>query len=107
MVRLTDEQAVAEFRAFLRHKTVSSTGHLDGTNDRCVAFLAKLCADAGLRPTTLQGPPEGRPVLVAELQGTDPTLDKVQRGVPTPPRAPAHRAAGAAQFPLRCRSCDG
>jgi len=71
---ISDVEAVSIFVEFIKFKTVSGTGHLDGSNTACVEFLKKICEKMGLEAEILKGPDPGpKPVLVAKWAGTDST----------------------------------
>eukprot|EP00041_Stephanoeca_diplocostata_P002454 m.26712 g.26712 ORF g.26712 m.26712 type:complete len:455 (-) comp13377_c0_seq2:2072-3436(-) len=72
---MDDVQAVAALRKLLTFRTVSSTGHTDGSNHQCVEYLAELCHAAGMTTETLRGPiADGtKPILVAKWAGSDPS----------------------------------
>jgi len=40
---ITDRGAIDAYKSILTFATVSSTGHLDGSNVRCVEYLEALC----------------------------------------------------------------
>jgi aminoacylase len=68
--------AVQFFQDLLSFKTVSQTGHLDGSNVNCVAFLKNAIAEhlPSASVTVLPGPVEGKPVLLATWHGSEPEL---------------------------------
>lgn len=71
---MDDAAAIAALRKLLTFQTVSSTGHTDGSNLRCVDYLAELCHAAGMTTETLRGPIDDgtKPILVAKWSGSDP-----------------------------------
>ena len=73
---MNDAAAVSIFQRLLQFKTVSQTGHLDGANDACVAFLRATIAEQlpGAVITVLPGPVESKPVLLATWAGSEPSL---------------------------------
>ena len=73
---MNDAAAVSIFQRLLQFKTVSQTGHLDGANDACVAFLKATIAEQlpGAVITVLPGPVESKPVLLATWAGSEPSL---------------------------------
>eukprot|EP00039_Didymoeca_costata_P010033 m.134088 g.134088 ORF g.134088 m.134088 type:complete len:458 (+) comp14687_c0_seq2:139-1512(+) len=73
---IDDETAVQLLAEYLKFKTVSSTGHKDGSNEACCKWLLDFCSKLGLECEILEGPgaasKELKPIVVAKWTGADP-----------------------------------
>ncbi len=72
----TPAEELEFFRTLLRFRTVSAEGPHNGEYAACAAWLRDECASLGLSCTLLE-PVAGKPVLVATLRGTEPSLPSV------------------------------
>jgi aminoacylase len=71
-----DSDAVHLFRTLLQFRTVSAEGPMTGAYRDCCSWLETQCRDLGLRTQVVE-PVAGKPVLVATLLGTEPSLPTV------------------------------
>lgn len=70
-----DAAAVSRFQEFLRIPSVSATGPTDGSYSAASAWLVEACkASLGDIPVKTIEPVAHKPIVVATLQGTDPSL---------------------------------
>jgi len=67
---------VAFFRTLLQFRTVSAEGPTSGAYSACCNWLEAQCKELGLS-TSIVEPVAGKPVLVATLAGTEPSLPTV------------------------------
>ena len=69
------EEAIETFMSIVKFETVSAIGVSNGSYQACVAYLSKLCIEAGLTDVRiLEESVPGKPILRATLVGANPAL---------------------------------
>lgn len=71
-----DHEAVRRFQDFLRIRTITAEGPLNGANQQAMDYLSKYCDDIGVTYQILEYT-DGYPIFLATLPGSDPSLPAI------------------------------
>lgn len=71
-----EKEAVERWREFMRFESVSGEGVRNGSYKLCAEWIVRQCLEIGFKVETIE-PIAGKPIVIATLQGTEPTLGRI------------------------------